>query len=367
MDKERVFDKKMSQGIKGIAVLMMLMHHSFLHSSWFIGYSVSTFPFSEYSIIKLAELCKICVSFFAFITGYGLYLNYCDNKESAQKWVAKRYVSTFSGFWFAWIMSFAVLEIKYQRFSKILIGENNIFTGIVNGIVNILGLSNLFITPTPDTRWWYMSAAILFIFLTPMMYRFRNELGMVLLGELLLLRVIFVQQDNSVLLGMRAVYAFVTPYIFGCIFARYDIFDKWCTLGNGKVAIKIYKFIAELWVILFLCKMYTNTSKELLWELNYGIFPVIIILFLTEFVLQVSVIKKCMKYIGIHSANIYYIHSFVIYYHPEVLYKMHFVVTITIWLCLSLATSILIELAKRITRYNSLIKWVLTNEIKQPT
>lgn len=355
--EKSMFDKAMSLRLKGTAIVMMLMHHSFLWPEWFNGYSVSLFPFSEHTIISLAELCKICVSIFAFISGYGLFLNYRDNTESAQRWVAKRYIKTFSGFWFVWIVSCILLEIKHHRFSEILIGED-IYKGIIYSVLNFLGLSNLFVTPTPDTRWWYMSAALLFIFLTPLVFRFQDELGMLLVGEILFIRVVFVQQDNSVLLGMRAVYAFITPYLLGCIFARYNLVDHWLTFGNRSLLSKVYKFLVELWIIIFLCKIYNHTSKELFWDLNYGILPTVIILFLVEYILRVPALRDILLFIGIHSANIYYTHSFIIYYRPEIIYRKHFVVTILIWMTISLALSIIIEMAKKLIRYDNIINHI---------
>ncbi len=90
--------KEDAAALKGVAILMMMLHHCFRETSLYEGFTISFVPFAEAAVVRFSLFLKICVSLFAFISGYGLFLNYRKNTVSATRWVAGRYVSTFSGY-----------------------------------------------------------------------------------------------------------------------------------------------------------------------------------------------------------------------------------------------------------------------------
>ena len=69
-----------SGALKGTGILIMLFHHLFL-AGRFDGFEISFWPFSAAQITHIASFCKICVSLFAFISGYGLILSYRRERE----------------------------------------------------------------------------------------------------------------------------------------------------------------------------------------------------------------------------------------------------------------------------------------------
>ena len=80
--KHSDFSKIDSSIGKGVAIIMMLFHHSFLQGRW-ENYNLSIlFPFSYKSITDFAWFCKICVSMFVFVTGYGLYKSISNNEHT---------------------------------------------------------------------------------------------------------------------------------------------------------------------------------------------------------------------------------------------------------------------------------------------
>lgn len=56
--------KKTTQTIKGVAILIMIMHH-------FIVIPFTEFP---YVVILFGYACKICVAIYAVLSGYGYFL-----------------------------------------------------------------------------------------------------------------------------------------------------------------------------------------------------------------------------------------------------------------------------------------------------
>lgn len=98
--KQITFDRDASQALKGIAICLMLLHHCFRQVKVFKEYAISCYPFSQELVVKVADMGKICVSLYAFISGYGLYLNYKKNRNKVTdtKWFLVRYIKTFSGY-----------------------------------------------------------------------------------------------------------------------------------------------------------------------------------------------------------------------------------------------------------------------------
>lgn len=65
-----------SSAIKGVAILLMIFHHCFRTEKKFAAYSpIFTAFFTESRVISLAKWAKICVPLFAFVSGYGLYMD----------------------------------------------------------------------------------------------------------------------------------------------------------------------------------------------------------------------------------------------------------------------------------------------------
>lgn len=70
-----LFGKEETNAVKGIAVILLLMHHV-LNSQFCDAYKVVTFPFSFENIIWFAENAKVCVAIFVFLTAYGITKQY---------------------------------------------------------------------------------------------------------------------------------------------------------------------------------------------------------------------------------------------------------------------------------------------------
>ena len=101
------FSKNDSNVIKGVAIIMMMWHHCFL-SGRSDSYIISFWPFFKEQVVAMAGFFKICVSLFAFVSGYGLYQSFNKNYSNKKivggyefsKWILFRYVRSFSGYWF---------------------------------------------------------------------------------------------------------------------------------------------------------------------------------------------------------------------------------------------------------------------------
>lgn len=179
-----MFTKEDSNICKGIAICMMLMHHLF-SSNDYIGYVISFYPFTEDRIVFLSVLCKVCVAVFVFITGYGLYTCHkqCNDWNSFVKY---KYMKLMKIYWFVF-----VIAVLLQPLGRTIVSAygSSIKDILFYGAVDFSGLSYLFGTPTLNPTWWYMSVAIVVVFMFPVIMVTVRHLGVytVAVGSVLML------------------------------------------------------------------------------------------------------------------------------------------------------------------------------------
>lgn len=346
------FDKNNSQALKGIAILLLMLHHNFREARLFENYSISFWPFPQEWIVSAASMSKICVSLFAFITGYGLYLS-CKNSESSNnfspsKWVAVRYIKTFSGYWIIWIMSAIITQIIDGRFAKIYF-ENNFWDGLVSAGLDFAGVANLFQSPTLNITWWYMSAAFVFILITPILVKNEKYLPIILLVTVIFTRMITGTNGEKAFTGGNSTWSFITIYMLGIIFARYNIVEK---IVNAKDRWR--RFVIEIALLVIAYKAYPAIDVTYYWELKWAIIPIVVILFSIEFIIYIPVIRQILLFLGKHSMNIFMVHTFIRYYYlADFTYSWkHFALIIIILLIFSLAISMTIEFIKKLLKYD---------------
>lgn len=358
------FNKYDTLALKGIAIIMMLLHHNFWKAELFEDYIVNFKPFSQEFIVSLAASFKICVSIYAFITGYGLALSIKKlNKEyemsayQYSKWTMERLISVLSRFWFIAILSYIGCQLIDQRISKVFFNEGMIY-GIVKLFINFMGLSNLYEMPLLNGTWWYMSAAVAFIFLVPIYCRLANRYGHLLILSLSILipRILGIGYA-----GGTSVLSFTCALFLGATFSEYAILDRLREMKiyhKNELVNKSLKFILATFILIGAFKAYLVIPYNKLWEINWGIIPVFVIYYCYEFIISISIIRKILAYLGKHSMNIFLVHTFIRYYYlRDLTYSFKHFTLITLFLLISsLVISVILEKIKEIIRYHTWIE-----------
>lgn len=356
------FNKENTLTLKGIAILMMMFHHCFRIPTLFKDYKVSFFPFSQDFVVDISDFFKICVSIFAFITGYGLILSlkklndkYEWSKNDILKWCKKRVIKVLSGFWMIALLSYIICQIVDGRFYTVFFDGKQIIDGIFELIANFFGLSNYFGTPLFCSTWWYMSLAVLFIITLPLFAKLFKKFGytFVLICVIIIPRIFGWEfKDNTF-------FAFLFPLLLGAIFAEQNLLVKF---ANFKLTKNIYlnkflKFIIESFLVFLCINIYLQLPLKKFWEFSYGVIPVFLICYLYEFYLDIPYLKNILGFFGKHSMNIFLIHTFYrSYYLNSFIYSFrNFIKIIAVLFAISLATSIVLELFKKLIRYDKLI------------
>lgn len=360
--EKKEFSKFNTLALKGIAIILIIFHHCFRTQELFAKYKVSFFPLNKAFVIQLTNSFKIGVSIFVFLTGYGLTLTLKKinaegkwKKKEINDWLVTRLLKLLSGFWFVAVLAYIICQALNGMTYKVFFSKK-ISAGIVQMLVNLLGLSDLFGLDNFNSTWWYMSIAVLHVFTIPLYYRISKKYGYLWLVS----AIVFVPRIIAWKYVTSSYISFLIPLIFGMMFADKNLLVK---VANYKIIKnnllnKIVKFTLETLVIVLCYKVFNEISGSKFYEIRYGIIPVILICYLYEFYLDIPVLRIILEFLGKHSMNIFLVHTFYrTYYLNEFTYSFkHWIIIVAVLLTISIITSIIIEVLKKVTKYNVLIE-----------
>lgn len=346
--------KNDSLAIKGIAILIMLFHHLYCSVDRFENFTVDFSPSSQSTVVSVSLFFKICVSIFAFITGYGLLKSVSKiefNNKNVFKWNITRLIKTMSGFWLIYILSFVVTMIIDRRPLEIYFGGSRI-KGVLYILLDFLGLANFFDTPTLCGTWWYMSAAVIFILIIPLIYFISRKVGYI---PIIVVVVALPRLLNIGYPGGVNAYSFILPVILGMMFAEYNLFEKMSDIMPKNKALSYVTSFAVLGVMTVLCYLlYRVYPQNKGWEYNYGIVPVIVICFSRYCVIRVPVIKQILQFYGKHSLTMFLTHTFIraVYFNEFVYSFDNFMLIYAVLLVMSTVLAVVIDLFIDLIRYH---------------
>ena len=346
------FSKQDTKMIKGVAIIFMLMHHLWgFPDRYYNGTVYYGFLFNGKNIwVQLGQFGQICVSIFAFLGGYALYIN-C-NKEH---YFLRKIQSLYFGYWkvFAVVVPIGFLFFREQEVyckAESLCSVFGMFS-IESLMMNFLGVFH-----TYNAEWWFFLFFIKCIFVGVVFAKLCKKINNYYLEFLIILLIMFLT-DNLVPTiakyddALKVIYKnflfedlfdhtiFKIMFLFGITFAKYNLLNQVYGFLEEKNKI-IRKFVA-VFTIIIIFFMRTMIVRNM----DYIYVPIMIVS-LYE-LLNVTVLKNAFSYLGGHSANIYYSHTFFCYYFgitASMVYKINNpVMSLINLLLISLAFSIIIN------------------------
>lgn len=352
MDKTDPFDKRQSQIVKGAAILLMLWHHCFL-SGRFDGFTISFFPLTEGQATLFAAFCKICVSLFAFVSGYGLYYSYrkwdlSHPGKSCSRWLWVRYVRTFSGYWVIVVLSWIIGGLIDGRPVAVYSTPSRV-AGCVYMALDFFGLGQLFGIKLFVNEWWYMSAVMVFILSTPLLYGFMEKHGPVSC----LLTVYIVPLLITGYPGGMSPLTFLPVFCLGMIVSRIDLFR----ILSSQFQSSGYSFVFALVSVALTAACFIIDKRlptKQFWLFKYGLFPIVYILCIYYVLAKIPILSSVLAFLGKHSANIYFTHTVLLYLYCRsfIFGRGHFLLIMATLLGLSLLVSFALEGLKKLIRYD---------------
>jgi hypothetical protein len=356
------FSKDDTLKIKGFAIIAMILHHCFLSPERYTGKVVSFVPFSEHFINYFALALKICVAIFTFLSAYGMTLSYKKlydsdnglNVKNINRTIYRRLVKLLSAYLF--------IIISANLYSLVIVRDDRFHTVYGHGIksflfffVDCLGLAELFSSPTYLATFWYISLAIIVIFLVPAFIHIYRYMGAPFLLFFTVLISVLFPITNSRTYAYLPAYAFTVAV--GVVVADKDLIVKMCGFDAHK-AVKFFLYILFLLILIYFRQLTRKTTILAFWD---GAISLFISAFFMEFINRIPVIKTTLKFIGNHATNIFLTHNFIriVWYYDFTYSFRHWMLIALVLLLLSLLLSILIEFVKKILKYNNLIDYLL--------
>ncbi|MDN0094011.1 acyltransferase family protein [Yersinia rohdei] len=296
-----LFTKKETNYIKGIAIILMLMHHLFafpdriphdaniINSLPFIGANVDSY---------LANFGKICVAIFLFISGYGFaFKNKINFNYSIEK-LKKIYFS----FWLVFIIfipiGFIFINNDWSDSTPLKLAKN------------ILG-----ITSNYNGEWWFIRLYVIYVLALPLISRL-NYLVLLAIAPLSTLVGYYFESSG----GISVILIWLYPFLIGYL--------------SGKETDKLSILIGRV------NSTYTTLLCIILTVILFHLFNIFgLILASPLFALAMRNVyrgtthHKVINNLGSHSMYMWLTHSFFCYYYtPELIYSVKYTPAILILL-----------------------------------
>ncbi len=355
MIKNREFTIRDTNVIKGIAIILMIVHHCFMEPERYAGQIVSFYPFSEEFVNYWSKSMNICVSIFTLLSAYGITVSYKRRKENLDltaedigPGVIRRLIKLLSGFIFVFLLAviYEILVIRKGRFAYVY-GTG--LRSVLYFLIDLLGLAQFLKTPTYLATFWYMSLAIFTIIMIPVLIRIYKHYGAFTMLSLTVIA--------SVLLAgtERHAFNFFPDYLFliglGIIAADRNLLAR---IRDFKVINKPVKFLLYLVLIYVSIRIRQSSLSTGLVPVCHGTVSLLIILFGYEFLSGIPFVSDALVILGKYSMNMFLAHNFirVMWYYDFTYSFRHFLLIAAVLLILSLILSIAIEYLKKWIHYN---------------
>lgn len=331
------FDKYDTLIVKGMAILLMLFYHLFQTRTLLEQLQVNHKPISQDAFLMLSGFGNICVAVFSFLSAYGITKGLmmqegCTLSEMMKEAVKRcgRLIGNFAVMY----ISVNLLWFSYFDYAG-LYGKG--WQGGMLAVVDMLGLAQLFGTPTLNMTWWYMELAVMIIFATPFLYLLVKKIGKyaVVLSILLPLAV---EMNGDVK-------RYLVVIVLGVTAAREGWLEKlfgWKRNRLIKAAVGI-----ALIVLSVLFRQNYMVQTYFLWIADAPA-ALLICWFGGEIISAVPGVREVFAFFGKHSMNMFFVHTF--FYmaiYQQFIYSFRYAALIFLVLAVvTLAYSVVLELIK---------------------
>lgn len=296
---DRIITKNKSESLKFIAVILMILLHTFafperIDKFGFISFfTINNVPVEVY----IGRFGEICVSIFIFLSGYGMYIKYRDN-SCIYKNIFNKLFKFYINYW-----------TVFMIFIPIGIYMNKYVLNLKQLLLNFIGLKS-----TYNGEWWFIRLYIMLILLYPVFVKLickYNKYWILILSFLMNIigfgaTKIFINIGNkyiifdliSILIGGQFL------FLLGIIVAKYGIFNNW----NIKLNLSKNIYCIITFVISITIAILVNIS--IVGEISKLILVPILCYTIANSINDNNILSNFGKY----STNMWLMHSFFIYY-----------------------------------------------------
>ena len=318
------FSKEDTKVIKGITIILMMMHHLWAFPGRISGGELKYFfeILGQSSISYLGMFSKICVSIFFFLGGYGIYKSSQNRKFDLVKKIKNLYIS----YWKVFII---FIPIAFLFFSKqpLYCEVQDICNKYETFSVDEL-LKNFFaLSSSYNGEWWFLKSYICAVITYPFVekiiknFSISINIALIIIGGLLVGNIFPLAGQISLLKGLNDNYLYSTffcqtsPYIMsfwmGIVVAKDDVLLKLKNSLKENNLLNPFFDIIFFVVIIYLRNTGTGSYLDIIYV------PIIIVCSL-DFIQKMKIVKKIFMELGKKSTNMWLIHTFFCYYFYKV-------------------------------------------------
>ena len=293
--------------IKGVAVIAMICHHVLqypLHGVEYRGV-----------LYALGVLGKVCVALFLFCSGYGLTAQYQkrvwedstgvrENVINSIRFVLNRLAKFYTNYWPVFVVFVPITIICFDRSLVDAYGENmNVIKRLAYDFMGLQGWKSY------NTTWWFNKLIIILYLLFPLMYHLIQKLP----WTALIVSCLLMWNYNSIqLVSFSDILIYQFPFVLGLFWKMKD--EVICVVSDW---VRKYKYVT---LLILLCLVSLCILHQL-----YGIIPGVVLETQFDGFFAVCIISsilyvirffpnkymlKAISFIGVHSMNMYLIHTF---------------------------------------------------------
>lgn len=318
MKRSVVLTKDYSEMVKGISVLMMILHHI-----WGFPEKIPELPLSHLEV-QIGAACKICVSIFMFLSGYGLYYTF-GKKGTIRVW--HRVWNIYKRFWQVF---FIFAPIGFLFLSKPF--------ALPNFLANLFCLEFSY-----NHEWWFLGTYIELLLVLPIVLLASTKKWFPYL--IVCLSVLLRGLSGGIDLNSGGAsshfyyFCYYFPSFFlGLLFCKYSLFERF-----RAVVTKEYLCLGICLVLTGLA--FVVRSKWDITEMTIVMTPLFIYIFVAFF-RAIGSANQVFLFFGKHSMSMWLTHSFFCYYYFQTEMLMvsdNAVVDYVLLVAVSLIVSIVID------------------------
>lgn len=287
-----------SNTLKGIALLLLLIHHLFYIQK---GLYNDIQLIGKHCIVnEIGIFSKVCVAIFVFLSGYGLTVKAEQERIVPRRFYIVRLTKLILNFWFVWLFFVPIHFFHFNYTLQDIYGSYVIPKLLLDcfGLLHIVGVYG--INPT----WWFYSTIIILYLLYPFLYKLSCKPCFLIICALLC---------SFCPVGISGVNYYILPFILGIITCRFPVLEGITPPINlsGIIAANAIRniifsiFAVIVFLLLFIERMVTKVPI---------LFDSIIVLVILSLYLRVklpAILSKILTFLGRHSMNIFLFHTFI--------------------------------------------------------
>lgn len=315
--------------IKGIAICAMLCHH--LYGCPIDGAEPYTGIFAW-----LGSFGKICVALFLFCSGYGLSAGYknISTPQDKIRFIRNRFIKFYTNYWMILLLFIPLGVLVLGRTFDIAYAGMNVPKRIVFEILGINGGCSYI------QAWWFNQLIIVLYLFFPILFKAVKHTPVLSI----IIAVLYLLFGDSYTLNILQLNIWLMPFMIGIYWNLYE--DKLCEIFKICQSHKI--IFASISFVLLVMTIILRSSLMYPNDIKLDAMLTIAILLCTISTLRLSSkLMQLFAFLGVHSVNIYLIHSF---FNMPILHNYAWLregVNFFILIILCLMISIMIEWIKK--------------------